>query len=284
MGNRLEVVRAGALTTVQDFGRRGYAHQAVPRSGALDPRAMRLANRLVGNAEDAAALEATMGELTLRFDVDAVIAVTGAPCPVRVGGRAGSVGAPVHVRAGDVLELGVPETGLRTYVAVRGGIDVTPVLGARCTDTLSGLGPPPLSPGSRLPIGAPLGPPAAIDHVPRPPHPAVMRVRVMLGPRDDWFTAPRELLGRAYTVGEGDRIGVRLRGPALTRARTGELPSEGLAAGAVQVPGDGQPLVFLADHPVTGGYPVVAVVHPADLDTLAQARPGTTVTFHGSQR
>jgi allophanate hydrolase subunit 2 len=111
-----------------------------------------------------------------------------------------------------------------------------------------------------------------------------VRVRVRWGPRDDWFADAGELGRGVYTVGQGDRIGVRLDGPLLERAVPGELPSEGLVAGAVQVPGDGRPLVFLADHPTTGGYPVVAVVHPADLGLLAQARPGTRVVFHGSQR
>jgi allophanate hydrolase subunit 2 len=107
---------------------------------------------------------------------------------------------------------------------------------------------------------------------------------VRFGPREDWFAEPGELLRQAYTVGQGDRIGVRLDGPPLNRAVVGELPSEGLLAGAIQVPGDGRPLVFLADHPTTGGYPVIGVVHPADLGLLAQARPGTRVVFHGSQR
>ncbi|GHJ46570.1 allophanate hydrolase [Catellatospora sp. TT07R-123] len=280
----LEVLSPGPLATVQDLGRTGYAELGVPRAGALDGDALRLGNRLVGNPAGAAGIEFTYGTARLRARTTLWCALTGAPGPATAGGRPAPYGIGFALPAGAELVLGAPVAGIRGYLAVAGGVAVTPVLGSRSTDTLAGLGPPPLRAGDVLPVGAPAGPPGAVDFTPVSAPGAHLRLRVRFGPRDDWFTAPRELLGRAYTVGEGDRIGVRLRGPALARARTGELPSEGLLAGAVQVPGDGQPLVFLADHPTTGGYPVVAVVHPADLGSLAQARPGTTVTFHGSQR
>lgn len=279
----LEVLSPGPLATVQDLGRRGLAHLGVSESGAADRRSLRLANRLVGNAEDAAAIEATMGSLTVRFESSVVVALTGAPCPVRVGGRAGSMYAPMHLRAGEVLELGAPDTGLRTYLAVRGGIDVPPVLGARCTDTLSGLGPPPLTRGTRLPIGAPVGPPPAIDLAPQAAYAAEMRVRILLGPRDDWFTpeAVAALTSGRYAVSsECDRVGVRLDGPSLTRRVDEELKSEATVRGALQVPPSGQPILFLSDHPVTGGYPVIAVVVEADQHLVAQARPGQHLSFH----
>lgn len=281
----IEVLRAGALTTVQDLGRPGWAHLGVPRSGALDPSALRLANRLVGNPETAAGLEVTLTGCGLRFRGATTVAVTGADVPVRVNDRPGDVGRPLAVPAGAVLRVGPPRTGLRSWLAVAGGFAVEPVLGSRATDTLSGLGPPQLRDGDRLPVGVPTGPPAPVDATATVPTPAEVRLALRLGPRADWFTplALERLLDTAYTLTPvSNRIGARLSGAPLPRAVVGELPSEGLVLGAVQVPADGQPLVFLADHPTTGGYPVIGVV--VDVTPLAQARPGTTVRFHGSQR
>ena len=275
------VERTGPLATLQDLGRSGLAHLGVGRSGALDRPALRLANRLVGNAEGAAAVEVTLGGLLLHFEQAATVALTGAPCPVLVSGRPYAAGAPVPVRAGDRLTLGVPPWGLRSYLAVRGGVTVAPVLGSRSTDVLSGLGPPALTPGMRLPVGLPEGPYAGVEQVgarsARWP-----AMRVWPGPRDDWFAddALGLLTGTEWEVTPvSDRVGMRLRGPALLRRRPGELPSEGMVEGALQVPPDGQPVLFLADHPVTGGYPVIAVVDPADLPVAAQARPGERVRF-----
>ncbi|MEV0809257.1 biotin-dependent carboxyltransferase family protein [Micromonospora sp. NPDC050200] len=281
----IEVRRAGPLTTVQDLGRPGYAHLGVPRSGALDPAALALANRLVGNPPSAAGLEITLTGCELRLTTAATVAVTGADADVRVGPRPGDVGRPLAVPAGAVLRIGPPRDGLRNWLAASGGIAVEPVLGSRATDTLSGLGPPPVRDGDRLPLGPWPGPPAPVDvTVGRPPA-GELRLALRPGPRADWFTpaALDRLLGTPYTVSPmGDRVGVRLAGAPLPRALAGELPSEGIVLGAVQVPADGQPLVFLADHPTTGGYPVIGVVD--DVTALAQARPGTTVTFHGPQR
>ncbi|OXY90364.1 biotin-dependent carboxyltransferase family protein [Streptomyces diastatochromogenes] len=283
----LVVVRAGALTTVQDRGRPGYAHLGVPRSGALDPQAAALVNRLAGNPPDAAVLETTLNGCALRPRSTVTVAVGGAPCPVTVGGRPAAWGAPVVVPAGALLEVGAAAAGVRAYVAVSGGIAVEPVLGSRATDLLSGLGPAPLTDGTVLPLGIPAGPPARVDAVPHPCPPAELVLRVTLGPRDDWFTARavRDLTTRAYRVSSAsNRIGLRTEGPALERARTGELPSEGMVLGAVQVPPDGRPVVFLADHPTTGGYPVIAVVRAADLPAAAQAVPGTPVRFVAVRR
>ncbi|MFF0853314.1 biotin-dependent carboxyltransferase family protein [Streptomyces sp. NPDC003280] len=283
----LVVVRAGALTTVQDRGRPGYAHLGVPRSGALDPRAAALVNRLAGNPAAAAVLETTVDGCALRPRSTVTVAVGGAPCPVTVGGRPAAWGAPVVVPAGELLEVGAAVAGLRSYVAVSGGIAVEPVLGSSSRDLLSGLGPPPLADGVVLPLGAPAGPPAHVDAAPQPGVPDELVLRVTLGPRDDWFTAGalRTLTTRAYRVSPaGNRIGLRTEGPALARARDGELPSEGMVLGAVQVPPDGRPVVFLADHPTTGGYPVIAVVRAADLPAAAQAVPGTPVRFVAAGR
>ncbi|MGW4749970.1 5-oxoprolinase subunit C family protein [Streptomyces sp. NPDC004290] len=276
------VVRAGALTTVQDLGRTGYAHLGVPRSGALDPAAARLVNRLVGNAEDAAVLETTVDGCALRPRCAVTVAVGGAPCPVRVDGRPAAWGTAVRVGAGSVLEVGSAVRGLRSYVALGGGIAVAPVLGSRSTDLLSGLGPAPLAEGAVLPLGAAVAVRGPVDAPPWPGPPDELVLRVRLGPREDWFTAPalRAFTTRAYRVSPtSNRIGLRVEGPALERAVPGELPSEGMVLGAVQVPPDGRPVVFLADHPTTGGYPVVAVVREADLGAAAQAVPGTRVRF-----
>ncbi|MFG2605504.1 biotin-dependent carboxyltransferase family protein [Streptomyces sp. NPDC048514] len=278
----LVVVRAGALTTVQDRGRPGYAHLGVPRSGALDPPAAALVNRLVGNPPDAAVLETTLDGCAVRPRSTVTVAVGGAPCPVAVGGRPAPWGSPVVVPAGELLQVGTATAGVRGYLAVAGGIAVEPVLGSRATDLLSGLGPAPLTDGTVLPLGAPAGPPARVDGAPQPRPPAALVLRVTPGPRADWFPAGalQTLTTRAYRVSPAsNRIGLRTEGPALERSRTGELPSEGMVLGAVQVPPDGRPVIFLADHPTTGGYPVIAVVRAADLPAAAQAVPGTPVRF-----
>lgn len=280
----IDVVRAGPLTTVQDLGRPGYAHLGVPRAGALDAPALRLANRLVGNPDGAAGLEVTAGGCALRLRSASTVAITGASAPLTIGGRQSGYGVPVPVPAGALVEVGRPVHGVRSYLAVSGGVAVPPVLGSRSTDTLAGVGPAPLRDGDVLPVG-PATEPSTVDFVPWEPPPAALRLRVRFGPRRDWFTdaAVVALLRTEYTISPlSNRVGARLTGAALARARSGELPSEGIVLGAVQVPPDGQPLIFLADHPTTGGYPVIAVV--ADVTPLAQAAPGTTVTFHGPER
>ncbi|MFD9464907.1 biotin-dependent carboxyltransferase family protein [Streptomyces sp. NPDC060027] len=283
----LAVVRAGALTTVQDQGRPGHAHLGVPRSGALDAPAAALANRLVANPPEAAVLETTLNGCALRPRSTVTVAVTGAPCPVTVDGRPAPWGAPVRVLAGALLDIGPARAGLRSYVAVSGGVAVEPVLGSRSTDLLSGLGPAPLTDGAVLPLGRPGAVHARVDVVPHSAPPAELVLRVTLGPRDDWFTksAVRTLTTRAYRVSSAsNRIGLRTEGPSLERAVSGELPSEGMVLGAVQVPPDGCPVVFLADHPTTGGYPVIAVVRGTDLPAAAQAVPGTPVRFVAVRR
>jgi biotin-dependent carboxylase-like uncharacterized protein len=287
MSPALEVRSAGPLTTVQDLGRPGFAHLGVPRSGALDAPALALANRLVGNATNAAGLEITMSGCTLRATEAATIAITGAIARLAVDGREHGHAALVHVRAGAVVQIGSPVAGVRTYLAVAGGIDVPPVLGSRSTDTLSGLGPPPVRAGDVLPMGTADGEPPPVDFVPPRRADGIVRLRIRFGPRDDWFTREaRALLTTPYTLSvDSNRIGARLAGAALPRVDAGrQLPSEGIVIGAVQVTAGGMPLVFLADHPTTGGYPVIAVVDGADLPRLAQARPGDSVMFHGSER
>ncbi|MXG88554.1 5-oxoprolinase/urea amidolyase family protein [Nocardioides flavescens] len=275
----LHVHRAGPLTTVQDLGRVGWAHLGVPRAGALDGPAAALAQRLVGNPPDAALLEVTWGGLEVTSSHAVWVAVTGAPVPVEVDGRAVGHDRVVRLPAGGRLRLGTPERGVRSYVAVAGGIDVTPVLGSRSTDTLAWLGPPRVADGALLPVGLPTGPPAPVD-VLRPPAPGPLRLHP--GPRADRVEGDVlvRLAATSYVVGEAsNRVGLRLDGDPLPLSVRDELPSEGAVLGAVQVPPDGRPVVFLADHPPTGGYPVVAVVDPGDLWCCAQLRPGEPVRF-----
>lgn len=283
----LAVVRAGALTTVQDAGRPGHAHLGVPRSGALDRPAADLVNRLVGNPPAAAVLETTLDGCAVRPRSTVTVAVAGAPCRVTVDGRPVAWGGPVRVPAGALLDVGPAESGVRAYLGISGGIAVEAVLGSRSTDLLSGLGPAPLAVGTVLPLGRPSGVHARVDVAPQPAPPAELVLRVTLGPRDGWFTreAVDTFCSRAYRVSSAsNRIGLRTEGPALERARSGELASEGMVLGAVQVPPDGRPVVFLADHPTTGGYSVIAVVRAADLPAAAQAVPGTPVRFVAVRR
>jgi KipI family sensor histidine kinase inhibitor len=302
-GERLvRIVQPGPLTTIQDLGRAGLAHLGVPGSGAADPASLRRANRLAGNHDGDAALEVTLGRLTLRFACDAVIALTGAPAPMRLttgpppgpAARPGPAAPPgsaaphdtaIAISAGTTLRLGSPPRGLRSYLAISGGIDVPPVLGSRSADLLSGLGPPPLRPGGWLRVGRPRSRNENPAPGSPPPEawltdPAVLRT--VAGPRDDWFSpgAMGTLASAAYRVtAASNRTGLRLDGPPLPRVRAGELPSEGVAAGSLQVTHDGQPILLLADHPVTGGYPVIAVVLAADLGIAAQLRPGQLARF-----
>lgn len=276
-GDGIEVVDPGPLSTLQDLGRRGWAHLGVPRAGALDRGAAALARRLVGGRPDDAVVETTLGGAVLRARRAVTLAVTGAPCEVRVDRRGVGHGAPVTVPAGALVTVGAATSGVRSYVAFAGGIDVEPVLGSRSTDTLAWIGPPRLAAGDVLPLGSPgrlPEPPAAV--VVRPPE-RVLHLR--RGPRADWVGAAAwaALDGATYAVApDSDRVGLRLDGPRIDR-RDGELPSEGIVLGAVQLPPSGQPVVFLADHPTTGGYPVVAVVEDGDIDLCAQLRPGEQV-------
>lgn len=278
----VEVVRPGALSTVQDLGRPGHAHLGVPRSGALDLPAHLLANRLVGNPPEAATIETTLTGVSVRLGQAGTVAVTGAWAPVTVNGRPASWSAPVSVPAGARVDVATARRGVRSYLAVSGGIAVAPVLGSRATDLLSGLGPTPLAVGERLPLGEVTGPPGPVDVAPTGTLPEELALRIVLGPRADWFTdeAPRILTTGRYVVSTAsNRIGMRLDGPPLPRRITTELRSEGVVLGAVQVPAAGTPVIFLADHPTMGGYPVIGVVHPDDLPRTAQAAPGTPVRF-----
>lgn len=282
----IEVVRPGPLTTVQDLGRPGWAHLGVSGSGAADRGALRLANRLVGNPEGLAGLETTFSGPELRFAAAATVVLTGAPAPAWVDGIELAPNAATDLPAGVVLRVGTAPVGLRTYLAVAGGLAVEPTLGSASTDTLGGLGPAPLRAGDELQVGPVRDRPPPLDALPVAAPTDQVELAVALGPRDDWFTqaARRALLRTRFTVsGDCDRTGVRLTGATLERRDARELRSEGMVTGAIQVPPSGDPIILLADHPTTGGYPVIAVVRRRAVDLVAQLRPGSTVTFVASR-
>lgn len=281
------VLSPGLQTTVQDLGRSGHAALGVAGSGALDRGALRRANRLAGNPVDAAGLENALGGLVLVAVTDQVLAVTGARVPLAIDGPGGDRAVPTEtpfaLLAGETLTLGAPTAGVRSYVAIRGGLDVATVLGSRSTDTLSGIGPQPLGAGRRLRVLA--APPSSVVGAPgvEPQRPAeVTELCFVPGPRSDWFDPEtiERFAGATWTVtAQSNRIGLRLDGEPLARSRPGELPSEGTVTGAIQLPSSGLPVLFLADHPVTGGYPVIGVVLPADLDRAAQLPTGARIRF-----
>jgi biotin-dependent carboxylase-like uncharacterized protein len=279
----IRILAPGPLALLQDLGRPGFAHLGVPRSGAADLLSHDLANRLVGNDDGEATIELLLGSADFLFESAAQIAVTGAEVSVRVDEREMRLNQVVHVRAGGHLRIGRPFRGVRCYLAVAGGFAVPPVLGSRSSSVLAHLGPAPLQAGDRLPVGTPGLP---------PPSPDVVRstvsfeghlpLRYRRGPRDDWFDAAAVsgFEEEAWTVtSDANRVGVRLAGRPVVPLDHEEMPSEGMVLGAIQVPASGQPIVFLADHPPTGGYPVIGVVDALSVARLAQAAPGTRVHF-----
>lgn len=279
----LAIERVASLATIQDLGRPGLLSSGVGRSGAADRGALRLGNRLVGNPEDAAGIEVVLGGMGLRALRPLTCAVTGAPVPTLLGDRMVGPASVVRVSAGQTLRLGVGSTGLRCYVAVRGGIAVPPVLGSRSFDSLARLGPRPLQAGDVVPVGPPPDDWPLIEQAPQSGPAEKLRLPVIFGPRDDWFANPLALCADWWRVSaDADRVGVRLElvtGAPLRRLIARELPTEPMPLGAIQVPPSGQPVVFLADHPVTGGYPVIAVLRADAVDCLAQARPGQLLRF-----
>lgn len=283
---RLVVEQPGALALVEDLGRPGLARLGVGASGALDRGALALANRLVGNPDGAAALELLVGGFRARFAGESWFAVTGAWGGIRLDGRPVAPYTAARARDGSVLEVGVAERGIRYLLSVRGGLDVPAVLGSRSRDTLAGIGPEPVRAGDVLEVGPePAASVPVVDvEVAFPPPDGTVTLALRPGPRADWFTdaARQALYDAQWRLSEqADRIGARLVGPALDRRgdRGGELASEATVPGSIQVAGGGQPTILLADRPVTGGYPVIAIVAPGSLDAVAQLRPGQGVRF-----
>ncbi|MGN6677399.1 MAG: 5-oxoprolinase/urea amidolyase family protein [Streptosporangiaceae bacterium] len=306
----LEVVRPGPLATVQDLGRHGYGAVGVPPAGAADARSLAAANVLAANPPGAAGIELTLGRAEFRCTGGCTLAVTGAPVDVTLRARDGGqvsqqpFAAAFVVPDGGVISIGPPATGLRSYLGVSGGVTTRAELGSRSADLHSGLGGP-LQAGAILPIGQPrpahagrqeskavrtsIGAGPSPGTGPQPQRPArfpargdLNSLRIMLGPRTDWFApdAVATLVRSSYTVGAAsNRTGLRLDGEALARSSEAELPSEGVVTGSLQVPHDGKPILLLTDHPTVGGYPVIAVVVSADVGVAAQLRPGDRIAF-----
>ena len=280
----LEILRTGPLALVEDLGRTGKAHLGVGRSGAADRRAHTLANRLVANPDDRATVEVTLGGFSARVSGGAVdIAVTGADTDPAINGIPFGTNSIHRVADGDVISMGTPYAGMRSYLAVRGGIDVTPSLGSRSYDVLSAIGPRPLQTGDELPVGQHNGDYPELDQAPVATIDArLLDLRVVPGPRGDWFVDPDALVHNVWVASErSDRVGMRLTGtPLRYRWPDRQLPSEGATRGAIQVPPNGLPVLLGPDHPVTGGYPVAGVIVDADIDKVAQIRPGQAVRLH----
>jgi KipI family sensor histidine kinase inhibitor len=286
----IEVAVPGPMTTVQDLGRTGYTRYGVPVAGAMDPFAARAANRLIGNPDGASVLEITLAGPTLRFPARTVIATTGADLSPRLDGVEIPTWTACDTTPGATLKFGKRRAGLRAYLAVAGGISTPPVLGSAATylrGQFGGHAGRALQTGDRLPTGLATAdvahlagrilPPTA-----RPQYSREPMVRIILGPHLERFTgqAVDRLLAAAYEVAAlSDRMGYRLHGPALTRHEPADILSQGMPLGGVQVPGDGQPIILLADHQTTGGYPLIATVIRADLPLLAQLAPGDSLRF-----
>ena len=291
----LRIASPGLQSLVQDLGRYGHSGLGVSAAGALDRASLRRANRLVGNTPSAAAIETVAGGLTVQAVGDQVLAVTGAPSELaietppdagtdEVNRRIVPMATPFALLDGETLTLGQPATGFRSYLAVRGGVDAAPVLGSRSTDTMSGIGPAPLAAGDLLAAGgeADSGVVGSPELQPEYPGAGVTVLDVVPGPRADWFdqAALDSFASQEWSVKpQSNRVGMRLDGVPLQRSRAGELPSEGTVAGALQVPPEGLPVLFLADHPITGGYPVIAVVVDSQLDLAAQVPIGGRIRF-----
>jgi antagonist of KipI len=280
----IRVVKPGMLSTIQDRGRWGYQTFGVSVSGPMDMLSHGLANRLLGNAEDAATIEVTLLGPELDFGSDATIVVTGAQFELRLDDREIDPLVTHRITAGARLRFGPRRRGARAYLGVAGGIQVPTVLGSRATHLVSGMGGldgRALRPGDVLPISP--TPPGDVRRVPRVPLPqGAARVRVVPGPDAERFTAAAmtALTGTRYAITpESDRMGYRLKGQALERCAASEIISGATAIGSLQVPASGQPILLMADRQTAGGYPRIATVITADLPAAGQLAPGDTIEF-----
>lgn len=291
-GNQLSILAAPLPALFQDLGRFGQTGQGVSNSGALDRQSYKAANRLVGNAETEPCLELTGGGFRFLSTGRVVVGFTGAPCDIEIRTFTGQklkpdFYKPVALEPNDEVTLASPKAGVRSYMSVRGGFMIEKTLGSAATDTLAGIGPHPVQAGSKLFIKtAEALLPISLSEAPAinfPKPGETVTLDVVLGPRSDWFTTEslRIFTNTAWDVTrQSNRVGVRLAADAsLTRANTAELPSEGCVAGAIEVPTDGKPLLLLADHPLTGGYPVIAAVADYHLDLAGQIPVGAKILF-----
>jgi len=282
-----EVIQPGPLTTVQDHGRFGYQQFGVPTSGALDNYAFRVGNLLVGNAEGAASLEITLPGCQLRALREAVIAVTGADLAVTINGAPAPAWESRSLKRGDVLSFPRLNSGCRAYLAVAGGIAVPQVMQSASTYTkagIGGFGGRPLRKGDVLQASKSAAS-ATVARMPSeyiPVYENQIALRVILGPQDDLFTGEgvSAFLNSDYTVSiQADRMGYRLEGPRIQHRGEADIISDGIPLGAIQVPGDGLPIILLVDRQTTGGYTKIATTISVDIPRIAQAKPGDKINF-----
>lgn len=286
----LAVLHPGFQTTIQDLGRHGYLSAGIPPSGPMDRDAFVIANRLVGNDDNAAALECAFLGPKLECRTDAWIAVTGAEVDLRINGKLQAPWTALRIRSGDLIQIGPARNGCWTYLAVGGGINMPAVLGSRSTYARGGLGGMEgraLKAGDLLPVKTILPKQDALEGRQilsqyRPSFPAEVEVRVILGPQDDYFTPDglSTFLSGAYEVTyKIDRMGYRLDGPSITHRAGPDIISDGMPAGGIQVPGNGQPMILLVDRQSTGGYAKIATVISVDIGLVAQTQPGRRIHF-----
>ena len=282
----IEVLDPGLLTTIQDLGRYGFQRYGIPPAGAVDSYALRIGNLLLGNEEGEAGLEVTLLGPTLRFEEDCWIAITGADLGARINDMDAPLWETIPVTQGDILSFAAerPKKGMRAYITVAGGIDIPPILGSKSTylrANLGGVEGRALRQGDRLNIK-----PVQSQHRRLPPEYIpryeLKSIRVILGPNEDHFTPEgiKTFFSSEYQVlPESDRMALRLKGPKIEHKKGADIISEPVCTGAVQVPGNGQPIVLLADRQTTGGYAKIGVVISADLPRLAQLQPGDMISF-----
>jgi antagonist of KipI len=282
----IRVQDPGLLTTVQDLGRYGYSHLGISPGGAADSLAMRIANLIVGNAENAPTLEMTLAGATVEFDEASVVALTGGECDCRIGGEAAPMWQAIRVPARGILVCGAMKTGARLYLAIQGGLDVQPIMGSASTNMaghFGGFEGRGLRKGDLLGVRrgpnsrAPTLKPGAVEGLySRGP------LRVTRGAQHDWFGLEGfgKLFSCPYTVSEqSNRSGLRLKGESISPRVRSQLLTEGVSLGAIQVPQDKQPIILFVDQQTTGGYPKIANVISADLYRVGQLRPREQVRF-----
>ena len=281
----LAVVRPGMLTTVQDLGRWGRQDRGVPVAGPMDPYSHRLANILLGNRQDAAALEITLIGPELEADEDTVCVAAGARFDATVNGKAIDVSRPFDVPAGQRVRFGARRAGARATLAVRGGFSVPAILGSRATSVVSRMGPfggRPLQAGDVLPVGRQIAGDGSSSGRALSLPEGGARVRIIRGPHDAMFASAAfsTLFASRFTVSaQSNRMGYRLEGPSLLHASGTDILSDATPLGSLQVPASGQPILLMADRQTTGGYPRIGTVITADVPVVGQLAPGDWIAF-----
>ena len=284
----IKIIKAGLLTTIQDMGRFGYQETGMSVSGVMDTRSASLANILVGNDENEGVLEVTMMGPTIEFTADNIIAVTGGDLSAALDGAPLTTYKAILVRAGQTLSFAAPKSGARAYVAFAGGLDVPVVMGSKSTNLKSKIGGfngRKLEAGDEIPFAAPKTslPNLIMRKLPVPDFSAKSHeIRVVLGPQDDCFpqSSIDTFFNNEYTISnEYDRMGCRMQGPVIKHKVGGDIITDGISFGAVQVPSHGNPIVMMADHQTTGGYTKIGNVISVDLPILAQCMPGHKIHF-----